>query len=79
MQPQFASYMATVSRGYLPVARLYMRGRNYKGAVRTVQKILFYDPIHEEALEMARVIRKNRITFKASDITGIRGPIVTPR
>ena len=64
---------------YLPVARLLMRDRNYKGAAKMVEKILFYDPIHEEALEMGRKIRKNRISFKASDITGIKGPIVTPR
>ncbi|MHC4955044.1 MAG: hypothetical protein ACYTGZ_14285 [Planctomycetota bacterium] len=62
---------------YLPVARMMMRERNYRGALKMVQKILFYDPIHEEALDMAREIRKKRITFKASDITGIRGPIVT--
>jgi hypothetical protein len=56
---------------------MMMRERNYRGALKMVQKILFYDPIHEEALDMAREIRKKRITFKASDITGIRGPIVT--
>jgi len=64
---------------YLPVARLLMRDRNYKGAAKMVEKILFYDPIHEEAMEMGRKIRKNRISFKASDITGIKGPIVSPR
>jgi len=64
---------------YLPVARLLMRERNYKSAAKMVEKILFYDPIHEEALEMGREIRKKRIHFKASDITGIKGPIVTPK
>jgi len=79
IQKEWDTIAARLIECYLPVARQYMRGRNYKGAVETVQKILFYDPIHEEALEMARIIKKNRITFRASDITGIRGPIVTPR
>jgi len=64
---------------YVPVARLLMRERNYKSAAKMVEKILFYDPIHEEALDMGREIRKKRIHFKASDITGIKGPIVTPK
>ncbi|MHC4940429.1 MAG: hypothetical protein ACYTHK_15930 [Planctomycetota bacterium] len=79
IQDEYDAIAAQLIECYLPVARLYMRERNYKRAVETVQKILFYDPIHEEALEMARIIRKNRITFKASDRTGIKGPIVTGR
>jgi tetratricopeptide (TPR) repeat protein len=57
---------------YLKVARILLKERNYKGAVKYVRKILLYDPIHEEALEMVEVIRKNRITFKISDITNAR-------
>jgi len=77
VQDEWDAIAAQLIECYLPVARLYMRERNYKRAVETVQKILFYDPIHEEALEMARIIKQNRITFKASDRTGIKGPIVT--
>jgi len=61
---------------YLKVARILLNERNYKGAVEYVRKILLYDPIHEEALEMVEEIRKNRITFKLSDITNAR-PRVT--
>jgi len=57
---------------YLKVARILMKGRNYKGSIKYVRKILLYDPIQEEALEMVEVIRKNRITFKISDITNAR-------
>ena len=49
-----------------------MKERNYKGSVKYVRKILLYDPIQEEALEMVEVIRKNRINFKLSDITNAR-------
>ncbi|MHC4549213.1 MAG: hypothetical protein ACYTEZ_10590 [Planctomycetota bacterium] len=61
---------------YLQVARILLRERNYKGALKYVRKILLYDPIHEEALEMAEEIRKNRINFKLSDLTNAR-PRVT--
>lgn len=57
---------------YLKVARILIGQRNYKGAVEYVRKILLYDPIHEEALEMVETIRKNRITFKISDVTNAR-------
>jgi len=57
---------------YLRVARILLRGRNYKGTVRYVRDILFYDPINEEALDMVETIKKNRISFKASDITNAR-------
>ena len=57
---------------YLKVARILMKERNYKGAVEYVRKVLLYDPIHEEALDMVEEIRKNRITFKVSDITNAR-------
>jgi len=61
---------------YLEVARILMDQRNYKGAVEYVRQLLIYDPINEEALAMVDEIRKNRITFKASDITNAR-PRVT--
>jgi len=61
---------------YLKVARILIGERNYKGAVEYVRKILLYDPIHEEALEMVEEIRKNRITFKISELTNAR-PRVT--
>ena len=61
---------------YLQVARILMDQRNYKGAVEYVRQLLIYDPIHEEALEMVDEIRRNRITFKVSDITNAR-PRVT--
>ena len=61
---------------YLQVARTLMGQRNYKGAVEYVRQLLIYDPINEEALEMVEEIRRNRITFKVSDITNAR-PRVT--
>ena len=61
---------------YLEVSRILIRERNYKGTIPYLRKILYYDPIHEEALEMVETIRKNRINFKASDITNAR-PRVT--
>lgn len=61
---------------YLQVARILMKQRNYKGTIPYLRKILYYDPIHEEALEMADTIRENRISFKVSDITNAR-PRVT--
>jgi len=61
---------------YLRVARSSMRQRNYKSAAEFVRKVLYYDPINEEALDMVEEIRKNRITFKLSEITNAR-PRVT--
>ena len=61
---------------YLRVARILLKERNYKGAVKYVRKVLFYDPINEEALDMVETIKKNRISFKLSDITNAR-PRVT--
>lgn len=61
---------------YLACARMQMRQRNYKAAATYVRKVLLYDPIQEEALDMAEEIRRNRITFKVSDITNAR-PRVT--
>jgi len=61
---------------YLRVAKVYLGQRNYKTAAEYVKKILLYDPIHEEALEMVEEIRKNRISFKLSDVTNAR-PRVT--
>lgn len=57
---------------YLDVARILLRERNYKGTIPYVRKILYYDPINEEALEMVETIRKNRIHFKTSEITNAR-------
>ena len=54
---------------YLEVARILLSQRNYKGTIPYVQKILYYDPIHEEALDMVETIRKNRITFRVSELT----------
>ena len=79
LQARFDVIAVDLVECYLPVARMMMRERNYKGAVKLVEKILFYDPINEEALDMGREIRKKRIHFKASDRTGIKGPIVTPK
>jgi len=61
---------------YLEVARIQLHERNYKSAAEYVRKILYYDPIQEEALEMIEEIRRNRISFRASDITNAR-PRVT--
>ncbi|MHC4931770.1 MAG: hypothetical protein ACYTGV_06225 [Planctomycetota bacterium] len=61
---------------YLGVARALLQQRNYKGAAEYVRKLLYYDPIHEEALEMVEEIRKHRIVIKVSDITNAR-PRVT--
>jgi hypothetical protein len=57
---------------YLAVARSLIGQRNYKGAVKYVRQVLMYDPINEEALDMAKTIQENRINFKASDITNAR-------
>ncbi|MFQ5844836.1 MAG: hypothetical protein ACE5JG_07600 [Planctomycetota bacterium] len=57
---------------YLTAARVYLGQRNYKRAALYVYKVLLYDPIHEEALEMKEEIGRNRIRFKASDITNAR-------
>ncbi len=72
LQKQYASIEKLLVDCYLQVARILMKERAYKGAVEYVRKILLYDPIHEEALEMVDEIRKNRITFKASDISNVR-------
>lgn len=61
---------------YLRVARILIKERNYKGSIKYVRNILFYDPINEEALDMVEEIKANRIAFKASDITNAR-PRVT--
>jgi len=61
---------------YLQIARTLLKQRNYKGAKDYVIKILHIDPINEEALDMVKEIQRNRISFKASDITNAR-PRVT--
>jgi tetratricopeptide (TPR) repeat protein len=76
LQKEYEAIEKRLIECYLGVARILMKGRNYKGAVEYVRKILYYDPIHEEALEMVEEIRRNRITFKLSDITNAR-PRVT--
>ena len=76
IQSEYAAIEKLLIDCYLKVARILLQERNYKGAVEYVRKILLYDPIHEEALEMVEEIRKNRITFKLSDITNAR-PRVT--
>ena len=62
----------------MDVQRALLQQKNYKGAVKYVRNILFYDPINEEALDMVETIKKNRISFKASDITNAK-PRVTGR
>jgi hypothetical protein len=57
---------------YLICARTLLGQRNYKGAAEFVRKVLLYDPIQEEALEMAEEIKRNRISFKVSDLTNAR-------
>lgn len=57
---------------FLVCARTLMREKNYKGAAEFVRKVLLYDPVNEEALDMADEIRKNRIHLKLSDITNAR-------
>jgi tetratricopeptide (TPR) repeat protein len=76
LQREYASIEALLIDCYLKVARTLLYERNYKGAVEYVRKVLLYDPIHEEALEMVEEIRRNRITFKLSEITNAR-PRVT--
>jgi ribosomal protein S20 len=73
---EYAAIEKLLIDAYLKVARILMNERNYKGAVEYVRKILLYDPIHEEALEMVEEIRKNRINFRLSEITNTR-PRVT--
>ncbi len=76
LQKEYAAIEKDLIDCYLKVARILMKERNYKGAVEYVRKILLYDPIHEEALEMVEEIRKNRISFKISELTNAK-PRVT--
>jgi tetratricopeptide (TPR) repeat protein len=76
IQKEYTAIEADLIDCYLQVARTLMKERAYKGAIEYIRKILLYDPIHEEALDMVEEIRKNRITFKISDITNAR-PRVT--
>lgn len=76
IQKEYTAIETDLVDCYLQVARTLMKERAYKGAIEYIRKILLYDPIHEEALDMVEEIRKNRITFKISDITNAR-PRVT--
>lgn len=76
IQKEYASIEKLLIDCYVKVARILMKERAYKSAVEYVRKILLYDPIHEEALEMVEEIRKNRITFRISELTNAR-PRVT--
>lgn len=78
LQKEYEAIEKKMVECYLRVARILLKERNYKGTVPYLRKILYYDPINEEALEMVEVIKKNRINFKASDITNAR-PRVTGR
>ena len=69
LKKEYAAIEKDLVECYLRVARILMQERAYKGAVEYVRKILLYDPIHEEALEMVDEIRKNRIAFRLSDMT----------
>ena len=61
-----------IDRHFAAVLKAYMRDRNWKRATQYVQKILYYDPINEEALDLKEEIDANRITRKLSDITNAR-------
>ena len=76
LKQEYESIEKKLVECYLRVARILLRERNYKGTVKYLRDILFYDPINEEALDMVETIKKNRIRFKASDITNAR-PRVT--
>jgi hypothetical protein len=76
LKKEYAAIEKSLVDCYVKVARILMQERAYKGAVEYVRKILLYDPIHEEALEMVEEIRKNRIAFRLSGITNAR-PRVT--
>ncbi|MCK6461249.1 MAG: hypothetical protein L6Q95_15305 [Planctomycetes bacterium] len=76
LKKEYAAIEKDLIECYLKVARILMKERAYKSAVEYVRKILLYDPIHEEALEMVEEIRKNRISFRLSEITNAR-PRVT--
>lgn len=76
LRKEYDDIAKLLMNAYLEVARIQMSQRNYKGSIEWVRKVLMYDPIHEEALEMVEEIRENRITFKISDITNAR-PRVT--
>jgi hypothetical protein len=76
LQKEYAAIERDLVDCYLKVARILMQERAYKGAVEYVRKVLLYDPIHEEALEMVEEIRKNRITFRISELTNAK-PRVT--
>ena len=72
LQKEYDAIADELVNCYLGVARILLTQRNYKGTIPYVRKVLYYDPINEEALEMVETIRKNRITFKTSDITNAR-------
>ncbi|MHC4729688.1 MAG: hypothetical protein ACYS6Z_03715 [Planctomycetota bacterium] len=72
LQKEYEQLQEKLIDCYLKVARILISQRNYKGTVAYVRKILLYDPIHEEALEMVEVIRANRINFRLSDVTNAR-------
>jgi tetratricopeptide (TPR) repeat protein len=72
LQREYGDIEKLLVDGYLKVARILIGERNYKGAVEYVRKVLLYDPINEEALDMAEEIRKNRIHFKASEISNTK-------
>jgi hypothetical protein len=76
LKKEYAAIEKDLIDCYLKVARILMKERAYKSAVEYVRKVLLYDPIHEEALEMVDEIRKNRISFRLSEITNAR-PRVT--
>jgi len=76
LQKEYEAIEARLIECYLRVSRSLIQQRNYKGAVEYVRKVLLYDPINEEALQMVEEIRANRINFKLSDITNAR-PRVT--
>lgn len=76
LKKEYAAIEKDLIECYLRVARILMKERAYKSAVEYVRKILLYDPIHEEALEMVEEIRRNRISFRLSEITNAR-PRVT--
>ena len=76
LQKEYEDIEHQLVQCYLRVARMLIRQRNYKGAIKYVRNILYYDPINEEALEMVDEIKRNRISFRLSDITNAR-PRVT--
>ena len=54
---------------YLGLASLYLDDRNYKRGVPYVNRVLYLDPVNEDALDMRREVDANRIRRRLSGLS----------